>query len=80
MDLGRSRVLGGQVFECLSHDIESIGRDAPAQPGAPDRDILRPALEAGIEPPLGLVIRTGSDRQVRSTQPDPIVIGSQTGG
>ena len=80
MDLGRSEILGRQVFECLSHDIELIGRKAPAQPGAPDRDVLRQAHEAGIEPPPGLVIRTGPDRQVRSTQPDPIVAGGQAGG
>ena len=34
------------------------------------------ALQAGIEPPLGLVVRARSDRQVRSTQPDAIIVGS----
>ena len=53
---------------------------APAQPGAPDRDILRTAPQAGVEPTPGLVEGAGPDRQVRSTQPDPIVVGSQPSG
>ena len=37
-------------------------------------------LLAGIEPLLGLVVGARSDRQVRSTQPDPIVVRGQPSG
>ena len=80
MDLGRRRLRGRQVRHGLLDDIDPVGRDAPAQSGAPDRDIIRTAPLAGIEPPPGLVVGARPDRQVRSTQPDAIVLGSQPSG
>ena len=80
MELGGIRLRGWHVRHGLFHDVDPVGRDAPAQSGAPDRDIVRTALLASIEPALGLVVGAGSDRQVRSTQPDPIVVGRELGG
>ena len=80
METGGIRLFGWQMRQSLLHDVGPVGRHAPAQTGAPDRDILRTAPLASIEPPLGLFVGSGSDRQVCSTQPDPIVVGGQLGG
>ena len=70
----------GHVRQGLSHDVDPVGGHSPVQPGTPDRNIVRPASQAGVEPPLCLVEGARSDRQVRSTEPDAIIVGGEPGG
>jgi hypothetical protein len=72
--LGGSWLGRGKVRQGLSHDVDPVGRHSPVQASKPDCTILRPALQAGIEPPLCLVVVTRADCQVRSTEPDAIIL------
>ena len=44
---------GRDVFEGLPGDIGPPGRHRPLKPGAPNRRVLRPALEATVQPAVG---------------------------
>ena len=61
------RLRGWHVSQRLFHDVDPVSREGPIQPGAPDRNIVGTGNFASIEPARGLVVVSGSDRQVRST-------------
>ena len=65
------------MLECLGHAFDPVSREAPPQAGPPHRGIRRAAAPTGIEPPLGVIVGAGTDRQVGSAKPDPVIVGGQ---
>ena len=54
-------------------------RKGQVQPALPDRGVARASPQAVVEPVLGFGKLAGTDGEVRSTKPDPVVIGRVLG-
>ena len=67
--------LGRQVPHRLDRLIEPVRRHRPLQPGLPDRRVLGAALQASLQPRIGLGEPGRAGRQVGLAQPDAVVLG-----
>jgi hypothetical protein len=80
VDLSRRRIGCGEMRQSLFHGFDPVSRDSPIQARAPNRNIVRPVLEAWIKVSLCVVVIPHAGGEVRSSQPDAIILGGSLGG